>query len=114
MASDYYKLVSTTNRHTDWTTEVILEKDENGEPTKVARAGEPVQLTADDRKKLEGLGYTVEQSSKSEADEVSEARSTGVGGDVTGSAPVFGDSEAPNQAVSTDQPAASKDAGKSK
>jgi hypothetical protein len=92
MASDYYKLAGTgSNRHSDWTTEVILEVDKDGNPTKVARAGEPVQLTADDRSKLKELGFEVEQSSKSEADEV-EASSAAVGSDVTGQSPVFGTS----------------------
>jgi YbbR domain-containing protein len=90
MASDYYKLAGTgSNRHTDWTAEVVLEVDKDGNPTKVARAGEPVQLTVDDRSKLKELGFEVEQSSKSEADEV---EASSVGSDVTGQSPVFGTS----------------------
>ncbi len=90
MASDYYKLAGTgSNRHTDWTAEVVLEVDKDGNPTKVARAGEPVQLTADDRSKLKELGFEVEQSSKSEADEV---EASVVGSDVTGQSPIFGTS----------------------
>jgi hypothetical protein len=93
MASDYYKLVSTTNRHTDWTTEVVLARDEKtGEPTSVVRAGEPTKLSAEDRKKLEALGYKFEQSSKSEADEVAEVRASTAGTDTTGTGPVFSDS----------------------
>lgn len=87
--ADYYKLASTTNPHTDWTTEVVLEVNDQGEPTKVVRAGEPVQLSAEERKTLESLGYSLESSSKSEADEA-EARTAQAGSDVTGAAPVFG------------------------
>src|SRR4051794_30849233 len=96
--ADYYKLVSTTNPHTDWTTEIVLERDEEtGEPTKVVRAGVPTQLSGADRKKVEELGYGLESASKEEAEQA-EAQAAG---DVTGSAPVFGDSEAPNQQGTT-------------
>ena len=96
--ADYYKLVSTTNRHTDWTAEVVLEVDETtGEPTKVVRAGEPVQLSAEDRKKVEALGYGLESASKDEVEQFEERAASGAAGDVAGAAPIFGDSEQANQ-----------------
>ena len=95
MADSYYKLVGTTNPHTDWTTEVVLERDEDGNVTKSIGGAMPSTLTAADRKKVEAMGYSLESVSKEEAEEV--AATSGVGGDVTGSAPVFGTSEAPNQ-----------------
>lgn len=93
--ADYYKLVSSTNPHTDWVTEIVLERDKEGNATKsVSAAGG--ELSADDRKKVEDLGYTVEKVTKSE---VQEAQASQVGSDVAGSGPIFGDSEAPDQSV---------------
>lgn len=97
--ADYYKLVSTTNRHTDWTAEVVLEVDDTGEPTKVVSATRPAQLSAENRKKVESLGYGLESVSKEEADEAE--RIALAGGDVVGGAPLFGGSEQPNQSGAT-------------
>lgn len=94
--AENYKLVGTTNSHTDWTAEVVLEKDDNGKPTKVVSATVPGELSAEDRKRVEDLGYSVEKVSKEEAEEARQD----VGSDTAVSGPVFGDSERPNQAVS--------------
>lgn len=103
----YVKLTGTANRHTDWTTEIVLERDEAGEVTKVVKAGVPVNLTADEQKKLEGLGYTFDDSSAEEAKEYEEGQATvQVGADVAGSAPTF----APAQ----DQPAPTPSKGADK
>ena len=99
--ADYYKVSGTTNPHTDWTSGVVLERDdETGEVTKEVRFGVPTnELNEGDRKKLSDLGYTVERSSAKEADEVAvTGPAATVGTDVTGAAPVFGESEAPDQA----------------
>ena len=94
MADTYYKLVGTGNRHTDWTTGVVLERDDDGNVTKeVTAAGSP--LSAEDKEKVEALGFKLEKVSKAEAEE---AQASGVGSDVTGAAPVFGAEETPNQA----------------
>jgi hypothetical protein len=92
----YVKLVGTVNRHTDWTTEIILEKDDDGNPTKVIRAGEPVDLSKEEQDKLEDSGYRFESSSKAEATEADED-TTEVGADVASAGPLFGGSEQPNQ-----------------
>ena len=87
--ADYYKLVGHRNSTTNWTTEVVLAKNDEGEPSKVVRVGEPTNdLTNDDREKLESLGFVVEKSSASEAKQV-EAETSSVGADVAGSAPVM-------------------------
>jgi len=99
--ADYYKVSNTRNPHTDWTAGVVLERDKDGNVTKEVTFGVPTnELTGDDRKKLEGMGYTVESSSAKEADEVAQSGAPAtVGTDVTGAAPVFGSSEAPDQSV---------------
>jgi len=89
MAGEYYKLVSSGNPNTDWTQEVVLESDEDGNPTKVASTTVPSKLNAEDRKNLEARGLKVESVSKEEAEEVQESQ-TAAGGDVAGSGPVFG------------------------
>lgn len=98
MADSYYKLKpETTNPHTDWTTEVVLERDsESGEVTKAVGVNEPVQLNADEREKVKALGYSVEQTTKSEAEE---AEASPAGGDVAAASPVFGTTSRPNQAA---------------
>lgn len=95
----YVKLVGTANRHTDWTTEIVLEKDDEGNPTKVVRAGEPVDLSKADQEKIEDLGYSFESSSKSEAEEVRESAVGPVGTDSSRFGPLLGDSEKPNQSA---------------
>lgn len=87
---DFYRLV--TSDPNDGTTGVVLEKDDDGQPTKVVSTGIPVQLNAEDRKKVESLGYTLDSVSKEEAEEA--AKRGAVGGDVAGAAPVLGGSAA--------------------
>jgi hypothetical protein len=94
MADSYYKLVGTPNPHTNWTTEVVLERDEDGNVTKSVGAV-PSKLNADDRKKVEEMGFTLEQVSKEEAEAA--AATPVAGADVSGAAPVFGDADAANQ-----------------
>ena len=88
----YVKLSGTTNRHENWTTEIVLERDdETGEVTKSVKAGEPVDLSKADQDKLEGLGFTFEKSSKEELDqyrETPEAQQP-VGADVSAAAPLL-------------------------
>lgn len=100
----YVKLTGNANRHENWTTEFILEKDEDGNPTKVVEAGVPIELSKDEQSKLEALGATFEDSSASEHKEVEEARASGlqVGSDVANAGPRFGVGGEPNQTV--DQP----------
>lgn len=95
----YVKLAGTRNRHTSWISEVVLEVDDDGNPTKVVRAGVPVNLSAEQQSKLEERGFTFEKSSKAEVEAYEEEAALQVGGDVAAAAPVFGDSEAPDQAA---------------
>jgi hypothetical protein len=92
----YVKLVGTENRHEDWTTEVVLERDNEGNVTKSIKAGVPVEITAEERKKLEGLGLTLEDSSAQEAKEVAENTQV-AGSDVGGAAPSFGSTASQQQ-----------------
>jgi hypothetical protein len=98
VADTYYKLSGTPNRHTDWTSEIVLERDEDGNVTKAVSSTQPATLNESEREKVESLGYSLEKVSKSEAEA---AQQSGVGADVVGAAPVFGDQEAPNQAAAT-------------
>jgi hypothetical protein len=85
---DFYKLVgSEKNPHTDWTAEVVLAKDDDGNVTKSISASVPVELSAADAKKVEALGFGVEKVSKEEADA---AAGNPVGADAARSGPVFG------------------------
>ena len=79
--------------------EVILERDEEtGEPTKVVKVGEPVDLSKEDQKKLEESGFEFESSSKQEAEEYHEAQTSGAAGqDIAGAAPSFGTESTPDQ-----------------
>jgi len=106
--SDTYYKVTGGNPHTNWTTEVVLERDEEtGEVTKSVEVGVPIKLNAEDRKALEKLGFTVESSSAKEAEEVAEsgpAPEDRPGGDVAAEAPVFGSTAGePNQTTETPQ-----------
>lgn len=102
----YVKLSGTTNRHENWTTEYVVEVDEEtGEPTKVVRQGEPVDLNKEQQEKLEALGAIFEDSS---ADEAKEFRASAeqvqpAGADTAAGAPLLGaGGNQPNQTV--DQP----------
>lgn len=96
----YVKLTGTSNRHENWTSEFVLERDdETGEPTKVVRLGEPIDLSKDDQAKLEAFGAVFEDSSADEAKEVEESGQP-VGADVANAGPRFGGGGEPNQSVS--------------
>lgn len=99
--ADNYKLTGqTNNRHTNWTTEIVLERDDDGNVTKSISTTRAAELTGEQKKKLEARGYKTEKVSKEEADRLRETAAAAT--DVTGTAPVFGDSEAPDQAASDD------------
>jgi len=85
----WHKIVG-HNDPTDFTAGVVFERDSNGEPTKYANKGEPADLTADQVKYLETLGFKVESSSKAEADEFAQ-RGSLAGDDIAGSGPILGD-----------------------
>jgi hypothetical protein len=92
--SDYYKLVGHKNSTQSWSAGVVLERDGEGNVTKQILVGEPTsELTAEDRKKVEDLGFVLEKSSAKEAEELA-AQAPEVGADVAGQGPVFG-GEAP-------------------
>lgn len=89
----YIKLTGSTNVHQNGTSEYVLEVDaDTGEPTKVVRAGEPVQISAEDRKKLEGLGavFTDSTAEESKDYEAEKAVTPQVGADVGAAAPLLG------------------------
>lgn len=98
--ADYYKLVgSTSNRHTDWTSGIVLERDDDGNVTKSVSTTVPAELSAEDVKKVQALGYEVEKTTKKEAEE---AQNITVGSDVAGSGPVFTGAGEANQASEED------------
>lgn len=67
---DLYRLVPSENPQ-NWTTGIVLEAGDDEKAAKVVSTGIPVQLNADDRKKVEKLGFSVEQVSKEDAAEAS-------------------------------------------
>ena len=88
--ADYYKLVgSKENSTVDWTTEVVLERGDDGEVTKAVGVNRPAQLSKADLDKLEELGYETEGVSKEEAEQAEAA--VAVGEDVAAAAPLLGE-----------------------
>lgn len=110
--SHYYKLVNNKDPHTSWTSEVVLERDSDGNVSKSARVGEPAQFSAEDKKKLEGLGFSFESSSKEEAEKYEEeANESTAALDTASAGPVFNTpTGVPNQAdlAGIDQPTSDK------
>lgn len=93
--ADYYKLAGSKNSTTDWTAEVILEKDDDGNVTKSVGANRPAQLNKDDLDKLEARGYTVEKVSKDEAEK---AEQQAAAPEALGTAPLIGEGTNPGSA----------------
>lgn len=87
--ANYYKLAKPSS-HESGVQAVVLAKDENGNVTKEARVGVAVELTSDEKSRLEERGWTVESATKAEAEK---AEQQVVGSDVAASGPVFGDVE---------------------
>lgn len=92
--ADYYKLVGSQNPTTDWTTSVVLERDDEGNVTKEVGVDRPAQLNKDDLDKLKSIGFEVTKSSKDEA-EAAEAAS--VSNDALASAPLIGSGANPGE-----------------
>lgn len=90
--ADNYKLVGTVNPHTDWTSEIKLEDG------KTISSEVPVELSSDQKEQVEKLGYKVERVNKSDAEEARDEAERSGGSDTSATAPVFGTSEAPDQA----------------
>ena len=91
--AERYELVGTSNPDTDWTTEVILEVNDDGTTKKSVGAGRPSVLNEEDRKLLESMGYEVRQVSNEEADDM-DLKNADVPGatDTAGAAPFLGGS----------------------
>ena len=87
--SNYYKLAGSKNPTTDWTAEVILEKDDDGNVTKSVGANSPAQLSQEDRDKLEALGYEVESVQQARGRR-SEAQAVIAASSQLGTAPALG------------------------
>ena len=112
-----YKVwTANADRHNDWTTELILK---DGTRLKM---GEPVDLSADQVKTLEGDGRVINDSSAEEAKKYHEAREGFIqmpGTDIAGSAPVFANAGVSNQAndpavqAEVDQPQSQQGSGSS-
>lgn len=83
-----YRVTGTENPTVDWTREVILERDEDGEVKKSVSATQPAELTKENQETLKELGVKVEKVSAEEAQELSEAEV--VGTDVAAAAPTLG------------------------
>lgn len=48
----WYKFTGTQNKHEDWTEEIILEKDDDGNPTNVLKKGKVSELNEEQAKNL--------------------------------------------------------------
>lgn len=98
--ADYYKLVGSDNPTVDWTAEVILEKDDDGNVKKAVGVNSPAQLNQDDLDVIKKLGLSVEKVSKSEAEEdqaAMHATAAASGGDVGATAPIIGSGTSENE-----------------
>jgi hypothetical protein len=87
----YYELVGGGNRHTDWTSEVVLERDEDGKPTKVVGVGQPAELTKEEQSQVSDLGYELRSVNKDEAERLLSRRAQQAAADTRGAAPLLGD-----------------------
>ena len=103
--SDYYKLTGTSNPLSDWTSEVVFERDSDGEPSKVISADQPSTLTKEEQTKLDNLGLTYEKVSKSEAEQLAEAAAQAEqrGADTAGAAPAVGETGVQSGGKSSDK-----------
>lgn len=90
--ADTYLLDGTSNPTTDWTTSVVLDRDKDGNPSKVIGTSQPSELSADDKKTLKSLGFEVRKATE---EDVREAQVRAVSGatDTSSAAPVLGDGE---------------------
>lgn len=70
----------------DNTTEVVLEADESGTPTKVIGVDQPCELNKENKAVLEGLGVEISKSDRS-ADEVASVPQAG--SDTAAAAPII-------------------------
>lgn len=103
MAQSYYKIAGTTNPTTDWRTSADLEADANGNVTRRISTTEAVQLSTEERTRLEESGLVLEQVSADEAKTMAEQQPV-VGTDVAGTSPVINQPSA----AETDQGATGK------
>src|SRR5215210_5668840 len=89
----------------DWTSQVILEKDDDGNVTKSVGRNEPAELSADQRDQLEEQGFILDSVSKTEADDIRQRTAqSGGAGDTAGAAPSFGSvPDQPNQTQDDDE-----------
>lgn len=87
--AEYYKLSGSKNSTVDWTSEVILEKDDDGQVTKSVGVNRPAQLNKDDLDTLKRLGYEYEKVSADEAKEAAEESATSP--EALGTAPLIGE-----------------------
>lgn len=92
--ADYYKLSGSKNPTTDWTAEVILERNDEGEVSKVVGATRPAQLNSGDLDKLKDRGYEVTKVSKDEAEE---AVQQAAAPEALGAAPLIGSGTNPGE-----------------
>jgi hypothetical protein len=83
--ADTYRVVGTENPTVDWTTEVVLDRDEDGKPTKVVGATQPAELSKGDLDRLKDLGINVEKVTAEQARAIAEGNQ--VGSDVAAGAP---------------------------
>ena len=103
-----YEFTGVKNPHTDWTTEIVLEKNEDGSVSKSVTIGEAVELSQEKAEQLGRSGFVFTKTSKSEVEKKQAERENerGIGAvasDTAGAAPIFGDeSDEPNQADDSD------------
>lgn len=94
MADNNYRLAGSVNPAQDWTSEVILEKDdETGEVTKSVSATVPAQLNKEDLDLIESLGLKVEKVSASDAKEAQREAVATAASDTLASGPILGGSD---------------------
>lgn len=87
---DSYVISGTTDPSKNGTTEVVLAKDSQGEPSKVISTTQPAELSKNEKDKLTDLGIEVEKVSADDVVELEESSAQQVGSDAAVAGPLLG------------------------
>lgn len=88
-----YIISGTTSPSTNGTTEVVLEKDDQGQPTKVISTTQACELSESEKEQVEALGVVVKKVSDEEVAElVEEDKGQQAGSDAASAGPRLGSS----------------------
>jgi hypothetical protein len=89
--ADNYRVVGTERPNTDWTSEVVLERDNDGTPSKVVSTTQSAELSSEDLDTLKRLGVKVEKVTAKQLKEEQQRAAAGGSSDTLAAAPLLGD-----------------------